>query len=71
MRTHALLLALGAALVAAQDGSVGGPTSNSDAAGYSCDPNKCKLPNCNCASTSPPGGLKPVCYLHISVRVSR
>ncbi|KAJ7857553.1 hypothetical protein B0H13DRAFT_2237705 [Mycena leptocephala] len=27
--------------------------------GYSCDASKCKLPNCNCASTSPPGGLSP------------
>lgn len=47
-------------LVAAQDGGISGPTSSSGAAGYSCDPTKCKLPNCNCASTSPPGGLSPV-----------
>jgi hypothetical protein len=58
--TQALFLALGAALVAAQDGSVDGPTSSSEAAGYSCDPNKCKLPACNCASPNPPGGLSPV-----------
>ncbi|KAK7063548.1 family 4 carbohydrate esterase [Favolaschia claudopus] len=41
----------------AQDGSISGATSSSAAAGYSCDASKCKLPNCNCASTSPPGGL--------------
>ncbi|EIW87292.1 hypothetical protein CONPUDRAFT_116476 [Coniophora puteana RWD-64-598 SS2] len=45
--------------VVAQDGSLTGPTSSSAAAGYSCDPNQCKLPSCNCASTSPPGGLDP------------
>jgi hypothetical protein len=48
------------ALVAAQDGGISGPTSSPQAAGYSCDASKCQLPNCNCASTSPPGGLKPV-----------
>ncbi|GAA6018025.1 hypothetical protein JCM11491_000035 [Sporobolomyces phaffii] len=36
-----------------------GPTSSTAAAGYSCDPNTCKLPSCQCASTSPPGGLSP------------
>ncbi|KAH7911595.1 hypothetical protein BJ138DRAFT_1150251 [Hygrophoropsis aurantiaca] len=46
-------------LVAAQDGGITGPMSNPAAAGYSCDPNSCKLPKCNCASTSPPGGLQP------------
>ncbi|THU93609.1 hypothetical protein K435DRAFT_779794 [Dendrothele bispora CBS 962.96] len=46
-------------LVCAQDGSISGPTTSSDAAGYSCDPSQCQLPNCNCASTSPPGGLDP------------
>jgi hypothetical protein len=24
-----------------------------------CDPNTCKLPDCLCPSTSPPGGLSP------------
>jgi hypothetical protein len=47
-------------VVFAQDGFISGPTSSPDAAGYSCDVSKCQLPNCNCASTSPPGGLKPV-----------
>lgn len=28
-------------------------------AGYACDANSCKLPKCQCASTSPPGGLNP------------
>lgn len=46
--------------VFAQDGSLSGPTSSATAAGYSCDPNSCKLPNCNCASTNPPGGLSVV-----------
>jgi hypothetical protein len=43
----------------AQDGTIDGPTTSTDAAGYSCDSSQCKLPNCNCASTSPPGGLSP------------
>jgi hypothetical protein len=48
-------------LVSAQDdGSISGATSSSAAAGYSCDASKCKLPSCNCASTSPPGGLNAV-----------
>ena len=47
-------------VVIAQDGGITGPTSSAQAAGYSCDPTKCVLPNCNCASTSPPGGLQPV-----------
>ncbi|KAF8204065.1 hypothetical protein BJ912DRAFT_941794 [Pholiota molesta] len=46
-------------LALAQDGSIDGPTSSAQAAGYSCDASKCQLPNCNCASTSPPGGLQP------------
>ncbi|KAF9071990.1 hypothetical protein BDP27DRAFT_1218247 [Rhodocollybia butyracea] len=51
------LLAWYLTAVLGQDGSVSGPTSNAQAAGYSCDASQCKLPNCNCASTSPPGGL--------------
>ncbi|KAG6808581.1 hypothetical protein H0H92_003652 [Tricholoma furcatifolium] len=47
------------ALVSAQDGSISAPTSSAEAAGYSCDATKCKLPSCNCASTSPPGGISP------------
>ncbi|KAK7464092.1 hypothetical protein VKT23_006253 [Stygiomarasmius scandens] len=47
-------------LVSAQEeGSISGPTTSSEAAGYSCDASKCQLPDCNCASTSPPGGLDP------------
>ncbi|KAG2352794.1 hypothetical protein BDR07DRAFT_1436014 [Suillus spraguei] len=53
------LQALQVPVVTAQDGSISGPTSSSSAAGYSCDPSQCQLPNCNCASTSPPGGLSP------------
>lgn len=54
-----LLLLILPALSLAQDGGISGPTSSSDAAGYSCDTSACKLPKCNCASTSPPGGLSP------------
>ncbi|KAN0134880.1 carbohydrate esterase [Lactarius tabidus] len=54
-----VLAVLFPALSLAQDGSLTGPTSSSAAAGYSCDASQCKLPNCNCASTSPPGGLSP------------
>ncbi len=60
MRPLAVLAFLLPALSLAQDGSVSGPTSSSQAAKYSCDPSVCKLPKCNCASTSPPGGLSPV-----------
>lgn len=59
MLPQALLLLSLAAGALAQDGSITGPTSSSQAAGYSCDASKCKLPNCNCASTDPPGGLDP------------
>ncbi|KAJ6601047.1 hypothetical protein DFH09DRAFT_1243028 [Mycena vulgaris] len=60
MLPRALLLTFLAPLLAlAQDGSISGATSSPDAAGYSCDASKCKLPTCNCASTSPPGGLSP------------
>ncbi|EMD32610.1 hypothetical protein CERSUDRAFT_118648 [Gelatoporia subvermispora B] len=52
-----LLPLLGAVL--AQDGSLSGPTSTPGGSGYSCDPNACKLPHCNCASVNPPGGLDP------------
>ncbi|KAJ7052258.1 hypothetical protein C8F01DRAFT_1033457 [Mycena amicta] len=44
---------------AQDDGSLSGATSSAEAAGYSCDPTKCKLPKCNCASVNPPGGLSP------------
>jgi hypothetical protein len=60
MRPLAILALLLPALSLAQDGSVSGPTSSSQAAGYSCDASVCKLPKCNCASASPPGGLSPV-----------
>ncbi|KAJ7760140.1 hypothetical protein DFH07DRAFT_442335 [Mycena maculata] len=54
-----VLLALLAPLLAlaGDDGSISGATSSADAAGYSCDATKCKLPACNCASPNPPGGL--------------
>lgn len=47
-------------VLAQDDGSISGPTSSSEAAGYSCDTSKCQLPSCNCASPNPPGGLSPV-----------
>ncbi|KJA28359.1 hypothetical protein HYPSUDRAFT_155525 [Hypholoma sublateritium FD-334 SS-4] len=59
MLISTVLIALLPLLSFAQDGGIDGPTSSADAAGYSCDPSKCQLPNCNCASTSPPGGLDP------------
>ncbi|ESK93243.1 chitin deacetylase-like isoform e [Moniliophthora roreri MCA 2997] len=52
-----LLACILPSLVFAQDGVVSGPQTSSEAAGYICDASKCKLPSCNCASTSPPGGL--------------
>lgn len=58
MRPIWLLSALLPAVLA-QDGGISRPLSSNDAAGYSCDASKCTLPNCNCASTSPPGGLHP------------
>ncbi len=61
MRLYAwVLTALLPGIALAQDGGITGPVSSKAAAGYSCDVNRCKLPNCNCASTSPPGGLNPV-----------
>ncbi|KAJ7608729.1 hypothetical protein FB45DRAFT_876987 [Roridomyces roridus] len=59
MLLRSLLLAAVAPLLALaqDDGSVTGATSSAAAAGYSCDPTKCKLPTCNCASPNPPGGL--------------
>lgn len=57
-RSLAVSLAL-LAFVNAQDG--GPPTGDTTGKHtYSCDATKCKLPNCACASTSPPGGLSPV-----------
>ncbi|PPR08240.1 hypothetical protein CVT24_001282 [Panaeolus cyanescens] len=46
-------------LVLGQDGGLSGPTTSTESLGYSCDTSKCQLPACNCASTSPPGGLHP------------
>ncbi|OAV86694.1 hypothetical protein PTTG_10998, partial [Puccinia triticina 1-1 BBBD Race 1] len=42
-----------------EGGATNGPLSTPQSAGYTCDPNSCKLPSCQCASTSPPGGLNP------------
>lgn len=33
------------------------PGSGASGAHYTCDPNTCKLPDCHCASTTPPGNL--------------
>jgi hypothetical protein len=67
--TLSALSLLSSSLVSAQgdDGSISGPTSSPQAAGYSCDPTKCKLPSCNCASTSPPGGLNAVSIFFLSL----
>lgn len=46
--------------VLAQDGRITGQTTSPQTLEYSCDSSKCQLPNCNCASASPPGGLQPV-----------
>ncbi|KAJ7909389.1 hypothetical protein B0H13DRAFT_2192837, partial [Mycena leptocephala] len=60
MLPHVLLALIAPLLaLASDDGGITGATSSAEAAGYSCDASKCKLPNCNCASTSPPGGLSP------------
>lgn len=48
----AVLLASAACLAAAQDGLISTAT-------YKCDPSTCQLPECQCASNSPPGGLTP------------
>lgn len=42
-----------------EGGASSGPASSPQAAGYSCDTNSCKLPKCQCASITPPGGLNP------------
>ena len=61
MRSYPWLLSvLLPGIVLAQDGGITAPISSKTAAGYSCDASRCRLPNCNCASTSPPGGLKAV-----------
>lgn len=71
MLPHVLFSALAILpwFVAAQDGGINGPTSSSDAAGYNCDASKCQLPNCNCASTSPPGGLQPVSFHNTDTKI--
>jgi hypothetical protein len=49
----AVLLASAAALAAAQeDGLITTDT-------YKCDPTTCQLPECQCATNKPPGGLSP------------
>ncbi|GAA5904460.1 hypothetical protein JCM8208_004199 [Rhodotorula glutinis] len=42
-----------------EGGALTGPVSSPESAGYTCDPSQCRLPDCLCASTSPPGGLDP------------
>lgn len=39
------------------EGGQVGPSGGAAAANYKCDPSKCKLPDCLCASTTPPGNL--------------
>lgn len=38
-------------------GSVAPSGGGASASGYQCDPSKCTLPDCRCASTTPPGNL--------------
>ncbi|KAK1229475.1 hypothetical protein PQX77_007473 [Marasmius sp. AFHP31] len=59
MVSFAWLVVSLASFVVAQDGAISGAQTSPAAAGYSCDPSQCQLPKCNCASTSPPGGLQP------------
>ena len=67
MRSSALIsVALSSVLVLAQDMEIMGTTTSPQTFGYSCDPSKCHLPDCNCASVSPPGGLQPVSLLSTS-----
>jgi len=66
MRVYALVPALLPLLALAQDGAIDGPTTSPSALGYSCDPTKCQLPDCACASTNPPGGLQPVSHTIIT-----
>jgi len=57
LTTAAVALTALTSFVFAQDGSISGPGSSSQAANYTCDPNQCKLPTCRCASTSIPGDI--------------
>ena len=58
LSTLAVLAITPSSWVLAQDGTPNIP-STSTPSSYACDPNTCKLPTCQCASQSPPGGLKP------------
>lgn len=44
-------------LVTSGEGSSPSGSGGASAAKYSCDANTCKLPNCRCADTNPPGNL--------------
>lgn len=46
-------------VVSGGEGQSVGSSGGASSARYACDISACKLPNCNCASTSPPGGLDP------------
>ncbi|KAG2222305.1 hypothetical protein INT45_001568 [Circinella minor] len=58
LSTLAVLAITPSSMVLGQDGTPNIP-STSTPTSYACDPNTCKLPTCQCASQSPPGGLKP------------
>ncbi|KAI8393318.1 uncharacterized protein BYT42DRAFT_1905 [Radiomyces spectabilis] len=45
--------------VLAQEGATAPAGAGGASSSYHCDPNACKLPNCLCASQSPPAGLSP------------
>ncbi len=46
-------------LISTGEGQNVAPSGGASVANYKCDPNTCRLPDCHCASTSPPGGLNP------------
>ncbi|GAA95193.1 uncharacterized protein L969DRAFT_42705 [Mixia osmundae IAM 14324] len=48
-----------AGTTAGEGGPTSGPSSSPEAAGYTCDASVCKLPACQCASLTPPGGISP------------
>ncbi|CDZ97989.1 carbohydrate esterase family 4 protein [Phaffia rhodozyma] len=58
--TSSLSILLSFVVNAQDDGAITAGAAPAEAIkAYSCDPASCKLPDCACASTSPPGGLQP------------
>ena len=42
---------------APSEGAISTSSGGAAAAEYNCDPNTCRMPNCRCADTRPPGNL--------------